>query len=122
TPRRAWANRITELSQEIEAKEAIRDQMLRRREPAEAIEVSPEPLFLIAETPDLYGEVPDELRRLLLEWADQAEDLRSLYYMKLEPATLPEGLFLRGSPIHVLTTGAALGMKESGAVGVRLWE
>lgn len=122
SPRRAWANRITELSQEIEAKQAIRDQMLRRRESVEAIEVSPEPLFLIAETPDLRGEVPTELRRLLIEWADQTEDLRSLYYTKIESTGLPEGLFLRGCPIHVLTTATALGVRESGSIGVRLWE
>src|SRR6185295_2325733 len=121
-PRSRLASRANEMAREIEAKRLIHEQMLRRLDGSEPVVATLEPLFLYGERPFAKGEIPFELRRLLVEWADLEADLRSLYYINLRAEQLPKGRFLEKSSVHVLTTGAALGITESGHVGVRLWE
>jgi hypothetical protein len=81
-----------------------------------------EPLILYSERAGAKGEIPYELRRLLIEWADLEADLRSLYYINIRAEQLPRGRFVEGSSVHVVTTGTALGIANSGQVGIRLWE
>jgi hypothetical protein len=121
-PRSKLASRAYEMAREIEAKRLIYEQMLLRLDSREPVVAALEPLFLYGERPGARGEIPYELRRLLVEWADLETDLRSLYYIHLKAEQLPRGAFLEKSSVHVVTTGAALGNRESGQVGVRLWE
>lgn len=122
-PQQAAVNRMEELDQEIAAKREIRNQIARRTKLPLPLVVVREPLFLIPETEETRGEVPHDIRRLLIEWADQREDLRSLYYLKIDSGALQRGLFPTGSDVHVLTTAAALGVAGSNvSAGLRLWD
>jgi hypothetical protein len=109
------AERIRDLEREIRAKqEAIR----RLEEEAEDDPYLPpayDPLFLYHANP---GEIPEELRRLLLECCDR-EELRSLRYQRIDAASFPPGAVPRGQALHVLTTASVLagGSRE----GQSLW-
>lgn len=73
-----------------------------------------EPLYLYREA---GSRVPFALRRLLVEWSDLPEDLRSLQYTRIaEPSGGGRGV------VHVLTTKSALGKDRdhSSGVGLRL--
>ena len=119
---RKVVNRINEIEREIEAKKQICEQLRRRLVDTEPVLAVDEPLFLYGERPGARGEIPYDLRRLLVEWADQQEDLGSLYYVNLRAEQLPADRFLAGSAVHVVTTGTALGKADPGGVGLRLWE
>jgi hypothetical protein len=105
-PRSALAHRIELLNEEISVKSQVRSWMEKRGSIHE--EESPffEPLFFYSAPP---GEIPFELRRILLEWSDQAQDLRALCYQKLDTSSLPEGIFPKGHEVHALTTPNAIG-------------
>jgi hypothetical protein len=53
--------------------------------------------------------VPNELRRLLIEWSNQPGDLESLAYGRLDVTQLPLGLDQPYEALHVVTPMAAIG-------------
>jgi hypothetical protein len=117
----ALADRISKLNDEINAKSAIRDQLLRRRADSSYDQGMPqEPLYLYLDD----SEMPFALQRLLVEWTDQAEDLRALQYQRLTTNEWPEGVrdYYGANDIHVVTTPLALGQSGPHDLGVRLCE
>lgn len=104
-PRNVHEERMAMLREQIHAMQALLDWMRRRtRQPLPEPAVL-EPLFIYSAPP---GSIPLELRRLLLEWSDQAVDLRALRYQKLAPSPLLSDLYREGEDIHVLTTAPAV--------------
>lgn len=117
----ALADRISKLTDEINAKSAIRDQLLRRRADSSHDRWMPqEPLYLYLDD----SEMPFALQRLLVEWTDQAEDLRALQYQRLTTNEWPEDVrdYYGSNDIHVVTTPFALGQSGPLDLGVRLRE
>jgi hypothetical protein len=110
--------RIRELRQGILAQEQALQELERRFATDPEPELIPEPLHLYVERP---GRLPLPFRRLFLDWADQGDDLRNLYYQRIDGQALPEAGIPPEREVHILTTAAAVG-KQSGMnmVGVRL--
>lgn len=120
--RRSPANQIAQLELDIAAQCAILDDIKERTgHEDEDADIFFEPLYLYTAA---KGEIPYQLRRILLEWCGQREDLGSLRYMKLDPASLPEGFLWSGPPpaceVHVLTTAAVKGESQRADTGLRL--
>lgn len=109
--------RIDSLRREIAGKARLLDRLtgpVARSEPND--DRVPEPLFLYPHRTS-GSDLPEPLRRLLIEWSDQPETLGSLAYAILQGSDLPSHLFSREtcSRVHVLTTFGALGC-SSGCV------
>lgn len=103
-------NRINQLNAEIKAKQAVLNHLQQRVFQQTATPANREPLFLFYTQED---EIPFELRRLLIEWSDQGEELRQLCYARFDD--LPHG-----ENVHALTTKRALGQSNTPSLGARL--
>jgi hypothetical protein len=119
-PRVAARKRIEDLRREISAKQLLLEHIIARGVQGERDDTAPEPLFLYAQMEAERGRIPAEIQRLLLEWADQPEDLGAISYAFLPGEALPEGLFIEGTSLHIVASATALGHSGSFAAGARL--
>jgi len=118
SPRQIYADRISELTVEIEAKQALKELLQDQSEDIDTSDIVPEPLFLYA---GKKSNIPFELRRLLIEWSDQEQALRSLQYQKIDWQSLPQGIMPTNTDdVHVLTTETALKKGVLNSVGLQL--
>jgi hypothetical protein len=103
---RRLAERIADFEKEIEAKKKILEAMKAEQdEEGDDEDLMAEPLYLYCSAP---SEVPDQLRRLLIEWSGQPNELGQLQYQKVSGASLVKDLWLEGGDVHIVTTLAAL--------------
>jgi hypothetical protein len=121
-PQQADKRRGDDLEQEIAAKEALLKNLRKRTARYAETDMPREPLLVFFEPAG--GGLPNDLRRLLIEWSDQANDLRALYYQALPGQVWPArpGQPLTCARLHLLTTGQALGRGGPVDLGVRLRE
>ncbi|MBN1138313.1 MAG: hypothetical protein JXM73_17120 [Anaerolineae bacterium] len=112
-------NRARELEAEIETRQKALDSIREELRPEEDQQAAPQPLFLYH---GAESDFPYQLRRLLLDWSDQPEDLCALRYMKLDSARLPVGFFPDHRVIHILTVATAIGERGGPDLGLRLQE
>lgn len=118
-PKRPLSVRIRQLEREI-AERQLEIQRLRGDLDAERGELDPEPLFLYYAVD--ASEVPDEIRRLLVEWTDQPGDLDCVQYQRLDATRFPKGLDQPYKVAHVVTTAKAIGREQKDpTIGFRLF-
>jgi hypothetical protein len=104
-PRQPRSARIRQLKREIAERE-LELERLRGDLEADNEDLDPEPLFIYYTADE--SEVPDEIRRLLVEWTDQPGDLDCVQYQKLDATRFPKGLDQPYTVAHVVTTSKAL--------------
>ena len=104
---------------EIFAKQAMRDQLRLRSGLASHDAAAPEPLFLFAQATADRGRVPATIQRLLIEWADQPEDLGAVSYAFLPSDRVPNGVFAPGTCLHLVAASTTLGHAGPYSVGAR---
>lgn len=113
------AESIEQLDRDIAAKQRrldrLKEEVLIENKAQDAL---PQPLLLYYPDEDRPNSVPHQLQRLLIEWTGQTTkghpaDLASLRYVKLKTESFPQGLDNHFPEVHVLTTAAALGERES---------
>jgi hypothetical protein len=106
-------DQINRLKLEIKATEALLARMESQNEEIDDDFLVPEPLFLYYQDRAEEGSVPDEIRRLILEWTDQKKDLESLQYQKVKGRSLPPELFPEKMHNFMLTDRSLANIKES---------
>jgi len=114
-PAQRVQHRIDDLRTELQFREAMLEALVSVNDDASMPpREPPEPLFLY-EASGLG--VPFRIRQLIMEWTDQPEDLAAVQYAKLEGGSLPDAFHATKGPVHVLSTGAALGRASGGSDG-----
>src|SRR5262249_13216298 len=88
-PRVAARKRVDDLRREILAKQLLLEHMVAQGFETEREDMVSEPMFLYAQVESDQGKIPAEIQRLLVEWADQPEDLGSVSYAFVPGDTLP---------------------------------
>ncbi|HXM46110.1 MAG TPA: hypothetical protein VN924_33065 [Bryobacteraceae bacterium] len=117
-PKRPLRVRIRQLEREINER-SLEIQRLQGDIDDDSGEFDPEPLFFYYSADE--SEVPDEIRRLLVEWTDQPGDLDCVQYQKLDATRFPKGLDQPYRVAHVVTTSMALGDEQKDpTIGFRL--
>lgn len=93
--------RLERVEKRIEALKREQAQLLRRQKRARDLaELRPEPLYIYSSRP---GEIPQELKRLLLDCGDDPIAFRELRYLRLRRAPLPEWNGIGEGDLHFVT-------------------